>query len=170
MSRFTRQYGILNISYPYRPPRPVTGIALLFFLLPLFIAVFSLWNSLKDDTILTRDGLMPLRAEFNHAGSSFHIPATGWQLHCYSSSASERKGIDKNWKLFRDATAEREVQREWSGAWREPPTSHAAQLQVLGNEARSNISANWRLQRCNCDSYHWHSFQSFCLLLKTFTK
>jgi hypothetical protein len=29
VSRLTRQCGILNISQPYRPPRPVTGIALL---------------------------------------------------------------------------------------------------------------------------------------------
>jgi hypothetical protein len=31
VSRPSRQCGILNISQPYRPPRPVTGIALLFF-------------------------------------------------------------------------------------------------------------------------------------------
>jgi hypothetical protein len=52
--------------------------------------------SLKADKILTKVGLIPLRAKFDHAGPSFHIPVTGWQLDCYSSSASERKGIDKN--------------------------------------------------------------------------
>jgi hypothetical protein len=30
VSRLPRQCGILNISQPYRPPRPVTGIALLY--------------------------------------------------------------------------------------------------------------------------------------------
>jgi hypothetical protein len=30
VSRPSRQCGILNISQPYKPPRPVTGIALLF--------------------------------------------------------------------------------------------------------------------------------------------
>jgi hypothetical protein len=30
VSRLSRQCGILNISQPYRPPRPVTGVALLY--------------------------------------------------------------------------------------------------------------------------------------------
>jgi hypothetical protein len=36
MSRLSGQCGILNISQPYRPPRSVTGIALLFFFFTFF--------------------------------------------------------------------------------------------------------------------------------------
>jgi hypothetical protein len=35
VSQLSRQCGNLNISQPYRPPRPVTGVALLYVILSL---------------------------------------------------------------------------------------------------------------------------------------
>jgi hypothetical protein len=39
VSRLSRQYGIHNISQPCRPPRPVTGIALLLFIGTIFAVI-----------------------------------------------------------------------------------------------------------------------------------
>jgi hypothetical protein len=37
VNRLYRQYGILNISQSCRPPRPVTGIVLLFFFITIIL-------------------------------------------------------------------------------------------------------------------------------------
>jgi hypothetical protein len=46
VSRLSRQFGILNISQPYRPPQLVTGIALLLLSLhfPTSLQVFTIFS------------------------------------------------------------------------------------------------------------------------------
>jgi hypothetical protein len=47
VSRLSRQCGIPNISQPYRPPRPVTGIAILY----LFYFIFHSDGNIAADNL-----------------------------------------------------------------------------------------------------------------------
>jgi hypothetical protein len=57
VSRLSRQCAIPNISQPYRPPRPVTGIALLFFYVMYLKLLVGSWpNSIFAFVIMYKSG------------------------------------------------------------------------------------------------------------------
>jgi hypothetical protein len=72
VSRLSRQCEILNISQPYRLPKSVTGIALLFFLL-IYVIGYVL------TVILRRFPQNPKRAKKERNRMQFYINVIGFR-------------------------------------------------------------------------------------------
>jgi hypothetical protein len=100
MSRLCRQCGILDIKQPYRPPQPVTGIALLIFhpgLNPKEMLVggggvrltSNYWRGQEKVDLYIHSNIRLYGVVFNQSSTGTTLPFYLQQLHtvyCYCNS------------------------------------------------------------------------------------
>jgi hypothetical protein len=67
VSRLSRQYGILNISQPYRPPEPITEAVLYFFFFTYYKAPAKTTNDAESNLYNIKFKLGDLYSEVLHS-------------------------------------------------------------------------------------------------------
>jgi hypothetical protein len=91
VSRMSRQCGILNISQPYRPPRPVTGIALLLF------NTEGVWNSSRKSEVKHETSIVGKKQRIRECtGKVLDNSTADWNCLVCSPSETEWQGNSRS--------------------------------------------------------------------------
>jgi hypothetical protein len=109
VSRFSRQCGILNVSQPYRPKRPVTGIALLY-----GDGVCFLWGTnwtvsaatvASISQLTVKDCLDNVGSLTSHNPIGLHGLLRGWLYFTFSIDEHDVREQNRTGHLLRQAGA-----------------------------------------------------------------